>query len=126
MRGLLARDTVTLTVVRKARETVEDVRPALRRVEVVTTDGLAGLDLELVTRPRMIRPGEALAALREVAGGDLQLDDDRVLRTHHWIERDGARLEPLDADARSNAPHGEADPSAAPLGAATRTLEPCA
>ena len=50
--GLLARDTVTMTVVRKGRETVEDVRPAFRRVEVVSADEPAGgsaLDLELAT-----------------------------------------------------------------------------
>ncbi|GIU88453.1 MAG: hypothetical protein KatS3mg009_2968 [Acidimicrobiia bacterium] len=32
----------------------------------------------------------------------------RVLRTHQWIERDGARLEPLDADTRPRAPEARA------------------
>ena len=113
---LLARDTVTLTVVRKGRETVEDVRPALREVEVVTADGGPGLRLELATRPRSIRPGEALTALRETAPGVGALVEHRVVRTHQWIERDGARLEPLDADVRSSAPPG----------ASTRALEACA
>jgi radical SAM-linked protein len=123
VRELVARDTVTMTVVRKGRETVEDVRPAFRRVEVVPadrrgTDGAGGpaLDLELATRPRNIRPGEALAALREVAPGAGELAEHRVVRTRQWIERDGARLEPLDADLRSSAPSG----------ASTRALEACA
>ncbi|HZP30733.1 MAG TPA: TIGR03936 family radical SAM-associated protein [Acidimicrobiia bacterium] len=114
--ALLRRDTVTLTVVRKGRETVEDVRPALRAVEVVTVDGGPGLRLELATRPRSIRPGEALAALRDGAPGLSALVEHRVVRTHQWIERDGARLEPLDADVRSSAPSG----------ASTRALEACA
>ena len=116
MSTLLRRDTVTLTVVRKGRETVEDVRPALRDVEVVTADGGPGLRLELATRPRSIRPGEALTALREAAPGVGALVEHRVVRTHQWIERDGARLEPLDADMRSSAPPG----------ASTRALEACA
>ena len=117
-RRLLARDTVTLTVVRKGRETVEDVRPALRRVEVVSADGRG----PAAPRPRArhpaahIRPGEALAALRDVSPDVGELVERRVVRTHQWIERDGARLEPLDADVRSSAPPG----------AATRALEACA
>jgi radical SAM-linked protein len=114
--SLLGRDTVELTVVRKGRETVEDVRPALRAVEPVTADGGPGLRLELATRPRSIRPGEALAALRATAPDVGPLVEHRVVRTHQWIERDGARLEPLDADVRSSAPYG----------ASTRALEPCA
>ena len=113
---LLGRDAVTLTVVRKGRETVEDVRPALRAMEVVTADGGPGLRLELATRPRSIRPGEALAALRDAAPELGPLVEHRVVRTHQWIERDGARLEPLDADVRSSAPDG----------ASTRALEACA
>jgi hypothetical protein len=37
------------------------------------------------------------------------------VRTHQWIERGGARCEPLDVDRRSLAPEG-----------AARTLEACA
>jgi radical SAM-linked protein len=116
VRELLARDTVTMTVVRKGRETVEDVRPALRRVEVVPAGTGPCLHLELATRPRNIRPGEALMALRDVAPAVGELVERRVVRTHQWIEREGARLEPLDADVRSSAPHG----------ASTRALEACA
>jgi hypothetical protein len=41
-----------------------------------------------------VRPGELLAAL----GGGLVAT--RVLRTGQWIERGGARLDPLAADPR--------------------------
>jgi radical SAM-linked protein len=116
VRELLARDTVTMTVVRKGRETVEDVRPALRRVEVVRAGTGPCLHLELATRPRNIRPGEALIALRDVSPAVGELVERRVVRTHQWIEREGARLEPLDADVRSSAP----------TGASTRALEACA
>ena len=47
--------------------------------------------MELNTQPRGAKPGEVLAAI----GG---LTEVRALRTHQWIEHDGARQEPLDAD----------------------------
>jgi hypothetical protein len=34
-----------------------------------------------------------------MSDGDLVLTERHVLRTAQWIERDGARLEPLEADA---------------------------
>lgn len=80
---------------RKGREAEEDVRPALRRVEVLGTTELGVLlGVEVSTQPVSVRPGELLAAL---GGG---LTERRVLRTRQWIERGGARLEPLDADPR--------------------------
>ena len=58
---------------------------------------------ELATRPRGMRPGELLA----VCFPDEQNPADlvaRVLRTHQWIERDGARRELLPL-ADAGAPH---------------------
>ena len=49
------------------------------------------------TQPRGAKPGEVLAAL-----GDFT--EIRARRTHQWIERDGARQEPLDADTRPRMP----------------------
>ncbi len=49
------------------------------------------------TQPRGAKPGEVLAAI-----GDFT--DVRARRTHQWIERDGARQEPLDADTRPRVP----------------------
>jgi hypothetical protein len=47
------------------------------------------LRAELATQPRGLRPAELLGALGP------GLDEVRVRRTHQWIERDGARWEPL-------------------------------
>lgn len=79
---------------RKGREVREDVRPVIRSA-VVRDD--TTVDMELNTQPRSAKPGEVLAAI----GG---LTEVRALRTHQWIERDGARLEPLFADTRPRAP----------------------
>jgi radical SAM-linked protein len=80
---------------RKGRPVVEDVRPALRQMSVVgASEHGVVIELEVATRPRGARPGEVLAAM----GGGLA--DRLVLRTHQWIERGGARLEPLEADPR--------------------------
>ena len=49
------------------------------------------------TQPRGAKPGEVLAAI-----GDFT--ELRARRTHQWIERDGARQEPLDADTRPRVP----------------------
>lgn len=87
-----------LTVVRerKGRPTTDDIRPALRSLTLLdpatgnesSIDG-AVLCAELLTQPRGVRPSELLRAL----GPALELG--RARRTHQWIERDGARREPL-------------------------------
>jgi radical SAM-linked protein len=79
---------------RKGREVLDDVRPVIRRMEV--RDG--SIEMEMHTQPRSAKPSEVLAAI----GGDLV--EVRTLRTHQWIERDGARFEPLDADTRPRVP----------------------
>lgn len=92
----MAEPSLRITRTRKGREAVEDIRPALRRVEVLgATEHGVRLGFEVSTQPVSVRPGELLAAL----GGDLAAR--RVLRTGQWIERGGARLEPLAADPRS-------------------------
>ena len=85
---------------RKGRDVVEDVRPVIRRISVcdeLSTAGSAVVEMEMSTQPRGAKPGEALAAI-----GDFI--DVRARRTHQWIERDGARQEPLDADTRPREP----------------------
>jgi radical SAM-linked protein len=88
---------------RKGNEVVDDLRPAIRHLAVVSTtpDDRNGkgveLQLEVSTQPRGVRPGEILAALGP------GLAEGRVLRTDQWVERDGARLMPLDADTRLRA-----------------------
>jgi radical SAM-linked protein len=91
----LAAPALPVTRVRKGRESLDDIRPALRRAAVLGTTGTAlRLGIEVATTPMSARPGEVLAAL----GGDLVAT--RVVRTQQWIERGGERLDPLDADAR--------------------------
>jgi radical SAM-linked protein len=92
----MAEPSLRITRTRKGREAVEDIRPALRRVEVLGgTEHGVRLGVEVSTQPVSVRPSEILAGL---GGG---LTERRVLRTGQWIERGGARLEPLTADPRS-------------------------
>ena len=87
-----------------------------RKGRPVDVDAAGGITVELSARPRAARPGELLTALRALAGVEPGEGEDRVLRTHQWIERDGARLEPLAADLAPSAPSG----------AGARALEACA
>jgi radical SAM-linked protein len=103
---------------RKGREIVEDLRPIIRELQVVAPstvtddpathhryrgdDDAVVLGLELSTQPRGARPGDVISAL------DLPIVEVRVTRTCQWIERDGARLEPLEADARPRVPEARA------------------
>ncbi len=86
---------------RKGRDVEEDVRPVIRRIIVCdehsTLELHTSVEMEMSTQPRGAKPGEVLAAL-----GDFI--DIRARRTHQWIERDGARQEPLDADTRPRVP----------------------
>lgn len=88
---------------RKGREVVEDVRPVIRSI-VVRDD--TTLDMQLNTQPRSAKPGEVLTAIADLTA--CRLAETRALRTHQWIERDGARQEPLDADTRPCAPEARA------------------
>ena len=102
----LAMPALTTTKRRKGRDVVEDVRPVIRRITMcdepsTTPLPLGGqpvvVEMEMSTQPRGAKPGEVLAAL-----GDFT--EIRARRTHQWIERDGARQEPLDADTRPRVP----------------------
>ncbi|HMF03205.1 MAG TPA: TIGR03936 family radical SAM-associated protein [Acidimicrobiia bacterium] len=99
----LARSVLPVTRTRKGHQVTEDLRSIVRAMAVTDADDLGPvLDLELSTQPRGTRPAEVLA----VVDGDLV--DRRVLRTKQLIERGGARLEPLEADARSRVPEARA------------------
>jgi radical SAM-linked protein len=84
----LAAQVLMVNRERKGRRVDDDIRPATRALSVDDSDGR--LRAELATHPRGVRPTDLLAAL----GADLVLG--RACRTHQWIERDGARFEPLD------------------------------
>ena len=98
---LLAADSRVIPRTRKGREVVEDIRPAILAVRPVeeSCDGL-WVECDLATQPRSLRPAELVAAL----GPDLE--ERSVRRLYQWIERDGARWEPLAAPPEAtNAPH---------------------
>ncbi len=100
--SVLAAPSLEISRTRKGREVAEDVRPAIRAMELLEVDASnASLRLELATQPRNARPGDVVAALNAVAAPSGPVfTEGRVLRTHQWIERVGARLEPLEADPR--------------------------
>jgi radical SAM-linked protein len=117
----LAGESLVVTRTRKGRESDDDILPAIRSITLHQgmqdagspheaepheaepheaephEGGFPVLELTLATQPRGARPREVLDALATVGGADLL--ERRVLRTHQWIERNGARLEPLEADA---------------------------
>jgi radical SAM-linked protein len=81
---------------RKGRQTEDDIRPAILTLAVTHDDGpeqgeqpIGRFRAELATHPRGVRPSDLLSAF----GTDVVLA--RACRTHQWIERDGARFEPL-------------------------------
>ena len=105
--GALSAGELVISRERKGKQVVDDLRPALLHLAVAgpTADG-SELHAELAVHPRSVRPAELLTALAlSLAGGGLEAG--RVQRTHQWIERDGARGEPLPLVATS-AQHAEA------------------
>jgi radical SAM-linked protein len=104
--GLLGASEVVVTRSRKGHESQDDIRPAVLSLTVVgpvvADDGMPGVVLlaDLAAQGRALRPGELLAALWPGA------EERRVVRTHQWIERDGARHEPLVPDEPAP-PHAE-------------------
>jgi radical SAM-linked protein len=109
---LLGSPSVPIRRERKGRPVEDDLRPAVLSlallvdpVERTPAGGTAGIEAELATHPRGVRPKELLEGL----GTDLVLV--RACRTHQWIERDGSRWEPLDPDGHlppgADAPHAQ-------------------
>jgi radical SAM-linked protein len=97
---LLAAPSVLVERERKGRMVHDDLRPAVLALTMTPPraappDALperhrAWLRAELAARPRGVRPTELLEGL----GPDVTLS--RACRLHQWIERDGARWEPLE------------------------------
>jgi radical SAM-linked protein len=90
----LAADSLVVTRERKGRTVSDDIRPGILSIE---GDGTV-LRCDLATQPRGLRPSELLTALRP------GLEEGSVRRVHQWIERDGARWEPIPLPA-TDAPH---------------------
>lgn len=96
---LLERDVVVVERTRKGQTASDDIRPAVVRLEVV--DG--GLDAELATHPRGVRPAELLGAFVPPMPDPIT-EGGRVCRTHQWITTaDGATREPLYATSATHA-----------------------
>jgi radical SAM-linked protein len=128
---LLAAPVLTVRRERKGRPTEDDVRPAILALSATGSPG--HLRAELATRPLGVRPGDLVTAL----GTDAVLGMAR--RTQQWIERDGARFEPLALsglgtgdgarqDARRDPPHvrdrNQRDPGGRPSGTTAREPSP--
>ncbi len=84
---VLAASTLTVRRERKGRPTDDDIRHAILALSTAGPHGR--LRAQLATHPRGARPGDLVMAL----GTDAV--PGRAWRTHQWIERDGARFEPL-------------------------------
>jgi radical SAM-linked protein len=109
--AVLARDEVIVARTRKGRTSDGDVRGAIRDLAVLDRDGATVVHLVAATVPQSVKPVEALAAIAQVApapGPITSIAEPRVLRTRQWIERDGARHSPLDADTRPRVPEARA------------------
>jgi len=106
----LAADELVLTRIRKGKEVVDDLRPAVLSLAIDgPTDAGTALHAELATQPRGLRPNELLQIL------DPTLEEGRVLRLAQWTVRDGVRAEPLarredSSVVRPDTPHELADP----------------
>jgi hypothetical protein len=87
----LAAESLVITRQRKGQPVTDDVRPAILAVHPVGLgpSGLPMLECDLATQPRGLRPSELLLAVHP------DLEEANVCRLHQWIERDGARWEPL-------------------------------
>jgi radical SAM-linked protein len=99
--AVLSAPSLTVTRTRKGRAVTDDLRPGILALRVV---GGAEIECELATHPRAVRPAELAQALGP------GLEAARVRRINQWIDRDGARGEPLDA---TDAPHAPRSPVAA-------------
>jgi radical SAM-linked protein len=106
---VLAATELPLARDRKGQVTVDDVRPYIEGLAVIgpTTAGIE-LGARLATQPRGLRPAELVATLGDGSTGKdgPALSPGRIIRTHQWMQRDGARQEPL--PTATSAPHAEA------------------
>ncbi|MGO8863924.1 MAG: TIGR03936 family radical SAM-associated protein [Acidimicrobiales bacterium] len=93
---VLAAPSLAVRRERKGRQTEDDIRPAILTLAMTPGDGsgqgeppIGRFRAALATHPRGVRPGDLISAF----GTGVVLA--RACRTHQWIERDGARFEPL-------------------------------
>lgn len=90
----LAAPTIECTKVRKGRTQTDDIRPCIRRIEIVENPKGRGPVLELELTSSGVKPAEVVSAI-----GPFGVVRGR--RTHQYIERDGVRHSPLHVDVRA-------------------------
>jgi radical SAM-linked protein len=98
---LLDASEVVVTRQRKGTDVTDDIRPAILSLRLLdeTPEGVR-LECDLATQPRSLRPSELVAALGP------EFEPRHLRRLHQWIQRDGARWEPLGSrPAATDAPH---------------------
>lgn len=107
----LAAPELMVTRTRKGTTVTEDVRPGILALEMVPPAGEDHRDgggelwlaADLAATPRAVRPADVINALAP------DVEERHVRRTHQWILRHGARLEPLTegvcAGDATGAPH---------------------
>ncbi len=88
---VLAANEVLLARERKGVSAIDDVRPSIESLVATAVDDSLQLSAVLLTQGRALRPGELVRALLP----DFDPLDvvARVVRTHQWIDDDGARRE---------------------------------
>jgi radical SAM-linked protein len=95
----LATASLVAARTRKGHEVIDDLRPGILHLAVVgSAGGSTFLSADLATQPRSLRPAELVGAV--FAGAE----EGRVVRTHQWIDHDGARTEPIPLDVAPLAP----------------------
>ena len=115
-----ARPEIRVTVTRKGQDSIDDIRPSV--LALTASSDVPVIEIEVVTKPRTLRVADVVTGLRTMTTDATTLAEGLVVRTHQWIERGGARHEPLDVDRRS--PVSEEFPgSPDSQGAVPRALE---
>jgi radical SAM-linked protein len=91
---VLESSSIVVSRQRKGKEVSDDLRPLLRSLEPYTgSNGETVLRAELGTQPRSVRPSELLQV------GEPHLVAKGLRRKIQYIEREGARLEPIQVGA---------------------------
>jgi radical SAM-linked protein len=85
----LSASELVISRTRKGHEAADDVRPGIVSLRVLgpAPAGTTGVEAELATQPRGLRPAELVRALHPA------LEASRVVRIHQWTHVGGARQE---------------------------------
>ncbi len=96
----LASESIEFTKTRKGRSQIEDIRPLIKRLEIVhstesndLTNPCSGPIVMMELASKGAKPSEVLAAIGPYTSW-------RGIRTHQYIERDGLQCTPLQVDTR--------------------------